>query len=87
MMARKSVHERLEELDRKQGQLAARKATLEAQVKQAARKQRTRTLIQVGGILATLGVTTVEEAQALQTYSQTHESWWQQWQSTTAASK
>lgn len=86
-MTRKSVHERLEELDRKQGQLAARKTTLEAQVKQAARKQRTRTLIQVGGILATVGVTTVAEAEQLQHYIAQQKAWWAAWQSTTVASK
>ena len=86
-MAHKSVQERLVEVEHKQQQLAARKATLEAQVKQEMRKQRTRTLIQVGGILATLGVTTLEEAQRLQEYVQTHEGWWDQWQSTIVASK
>ena len=82
-MARKSLAERIAELEQKQQQLEAQKAALEAQAKQAARKQRTRTLIQVGGILATLGVTTVEEAQQLQTYAKTHERWWTAWQSTT----
>lgn len=82
-MARKSLAERIAELEQKQRQLEAQKAALEAQAKQAARKQRTRTLIQVGGILATLGVTTVEEAGQLQAYAKTHESWWAAWQSTT----
>lgn len=82
-MARKSVQERLEELDRKQRQLAARKTALEAQVKQEARKQRTRTLIQVGGVMATVGVTTVAEAERLQHYIAQQKEWWEQWQSTT----
>lgn len=82
-MARKTVSERLADLDEHIQQLRAQKQALEAQAKQAERKQRTRTLIQVGGILATLGVTTVEEAQQLQAYSQSHESWWEQWRSTT----
>jgi len=82
-MARRTLTERMAELDAKAQQLRAQKQALEAQAKQAERKQRTRTLIQVGGILATLGVTTVEEAQHLQAYSQTHESWWNEWQSTT----
>ena len=86
-MAHKTLAERVADLDEQIQQLRAQKQALEAQAKQADRKQRTRTLIQVGGILATLGVTTVEEAQQLQAYSQTHESWWQQWQSTTSASK
>jgi len=82
-MARRTLEERLAELTVKEKQLRAQKQALEAQARQVERKQRTRTLIQVGGILATLGVTTVEEAQHLQAYSQAHESWWQQWQSTT----
>ena len=82
-MARRTLSERIAELDAKSQQLRAQKQALEAQAKQVERKQRTRTLIQVGGILATLGVTTVEEAQQLQAYSQSHESWWTQWQSTT----
>ena len=82
-MARKTVSERLSELDEHIQQLRAQKQALEAQAKQAERKQRTRTLIQVGGILATLGVSTVEEAQQLQAYANTHESWWEQWRSTT----
>lgn len=86
-MARKSVHERLAALELQQQQLAARKATLEAQVKQAARKQRTRTLIQVGGVMATLGIETVAEAERLQHYIAQQKEWWEQWQSTTVASK
>ncbi len=86
-MARRTLEERLAELTEKEQQLRARKQALEAQAKVAARKQRTRTLIQVGGILATMGVTTVEEAQALQAYIETHESWWEQWQSITSASR
>ena len=81
-MAHKTLAERMADLDEQIRQLRAQKQALEAQAKQADRKQRTRTLIQVGGILATLGVTTVEEAQHLQAYSQTHESWWNEWQST-----
>ncbi len=82
-MARKSIAERMADLDHQQQQLQARKEALEAQAKQQARKQRTRTLIQIGGILATCGVTTVEEAQQVQAYAQAHESWWAQWRSTT----
>lgn len=82
-MARKSAQERLAELEKKQQQLAARKATLEAEIKQQARKQRTRTLIQVGGIMATVGVTTVAEAERLQHYIAQQKEWWKQWQSTT----
>jgi len=81
-MARRTLTERIAELDTKAQQLRAQKQALEAQAKQAERRQRTRTLIQVGGILATMGVTTIEEAQQLQAYSQTHESWWNEWQST-----
>ncbi len=82
-MAHKTLAERMADLDEQIRQLRAQKQALEAQAKQADRKQRTRTLIQVGGILATLGVTTVEEAQQLQAYAHTQESWWAQWRSTT----
>ncbi len=82
-MAHKSLAERIAELEQKQQQLEAQKAALEAQAKQESRKQRTRTLIQVGGVLATMGVTTVEEAGQLQAYAQAHESWWTAWRSTT----
>ena len=81
-MAHKTLTERMADLDEQMRQLRARKQALEAQAKQAQRKQRTRTLIQVGGILATLGVSTVEEAQQLQAYANTHESWWEQWRAT-----
>ena len=86
-MAHKTLAERMADLDEQIRQLRAQKQALEAQAKQADRKQRTRTLIQVGGILATLGVTTMEDAQQLQSYIATHESWWSEWQSTTSASK
>ena len=82
-VARRTLTERIAELDTKAQHLRAQKQALEAQAKQAARKQRTRTLIQVGGLMATLGVTTLEETQQLQAYIATHASWWAQWRSTT----
>lgn len=82
-MARRTLTERIAELDTKAQQIRAQKQALEAQAKQAERKHRTRTLIQVGGLMVTLGVTTLEEAQQLQAYIATHESWWTQWRSTT----
>jgi hypothetical protein len=47
-------------------QLEARKRTLAQTIKHQERKDRTRRLIQIGGILARLGVDSVEKAQALQ---------------------
>jgi hypothetical protein len=82
-MARKSLQERLEALEQKERQLAVRKEALEAQVKQVARKQRTRTLIQVGGVMATLGIETVVEAEQLKRYASQQKGWWDQWQSST----
>ncbi len=82
-MARKSLQERLVALEQKEQQLAVRKEALEAQVKQAARKQRTRTLIQVGGVMATLGIETVAEAEQLKRYANQQKGWWEQWQSST----
>lgn len=86
-MGRRTLDERIEELTQKEQQLAARKETLQARQKSVVRKQRTRTLIQVGGVMAILGVTTPEDAQQLQRYVQAHESWWEQWQSITSVSK
>ena len=65
-MAGKSVEQRLAETEERIRQLQARKQTLSAAIRQQERKDRTRRLIQLGGILARLGVDTVEKAQALQ---------------------
>lgn len=65
-MAGKSLSERMSETKERIRQLQARKQTLGQQLKQQERKQRTRRLIQIGGILASLGVDTLEKAQALQ---------------------
>lgn len=47
-------------------QLQARKQALGQQIKQQERKERTRRLIQIGGIMVRLGVDSLEKAQALQ---------------------
>jgi hypothetical protein len=54
------------EVERKIQQLQARKQTLAQAIKQQERKDRTRRLIMIGGVMARLGVDTVEKAQALQ---------------------
>lgn len=63
-MAGKSVEQRLAETQERIRQLEARKQTLAQQVKQQERKERTRRLIQIGGIMARLGIDTVEGAMA-----------------------
>lgn len=63
-MTGKSVEQRLAETQERIRQLEARKQALAQQVKQRERKERTRRLIQIGGIMARLGVDTVEKAVA-----------------------
>lgn len=65
-MTGKSIADRLVETEQRIRQLQARKRTLEQQVKQQERKERTRRLIQVGAIMSKLGVDSVEKALALQ---------------------
>jgi hypothetical protein len=65
-MAGKSVDQRLREMDEQIRQLQARRDLLTRQQKQQERKERTRRLIQIGGIMARLGVDSLEKAQALQ---------------------
>jgi transposase len=65
-MAGKSLDQRLADTDERIRRLQARKQTLAQAIRQQERKDRTRRLIQIGGIMAKLGVDTVEKAQALQ---------------------
>lgn len=65
-MGSRPVEQRMAEVDRKIQQLQARKQTLAQAIKQQERKDRTRRLIMIGGVMARLGVDTVEKAQALQ---------------------
>ncbi|MDF2627212.1 MAG: hypothetical protein K0R39_1043 [Symbiobacteriaceae bacterium] len=60
------MEERLTDVEVRIRQLQARKQALAQQVKQQQRKERTRTLIQIGAILAKLGVDSLEKAQAFQ---------------------
>lgn len=66
-MAIKNEEQRIEELSDKIKKLEAQKKQLEARTREKERKERTRRLIQIGGILNTLGVTTLEEAELLKT--------------------
>ncbi|MFZ5823896.1 MAG: hypothetical protein ACOY94_06160 [Bacillota bacterium] len=66
MLAGKSLSERMTETEERIRQLQARKQTLSQQLKQQERKERTRRLIQIGGVMARLGVDSLEKAQALQ---------------------
>jgi len=71
-MAGKSLEQRLTAADERIRQLQARKETLAAQLRQQERKDRTRRLIQIGGIMARLGIDTPEKAQALQQVIEHH---------------
>ncbi|HWI61689.1 MAG TPA: hypothetical protein VNT75_07630 [Symbiobacteriaceae bacterium] len=65
-MAGKSVEQRLAETDQRIQQLQARKQALAGQLRQQERRDRTRRLIQIGGVRARLGIDTLEKAQAFQ---------------------
>ncbi len=66
-MARNTTDERIADLEKKIDQLETRKQVLEARAKEQARKKRTRELIQIGGIMANLGIDSVPKAQRLLT--------------------
>ncbi|MFZ5824152.1 MAG: conjugal transfer protein TraD [Bacillota bacterium] len=65
-MAGKSLEERIADTEERIRQRQARKQGLAQQARQQERKDRTRRLIQIGGIMARLGIDTLEKAQALQ---------------------
>lgn len=65
-MAGKSIEKRIAEAEERIKQLHARKQTLANQLQAQERKERTRRLIQVGAIMAKLGVDTPKKAQVLQ---------------------
>lgn len=75
-MPRRPLAERIAELDLKGQQLEARKQALQAQAKSQQRRERTRELIQIGGVLAAMGVDTLSKAQLLQRYAVAHPEWW-----------
>lgn len=61
-----NYEERIEEMDQKIKQLESQKQTLIARKKEKKRKERTRCLIQIGGIMAHLGIDTLEKANRFQ---------------------
>ncbi|MFZ5825343.1 MAG: hypothetical protein ACOY94_13670 [Bacillota bacterium] len=65
-MAGKSLEQRIADTEERIRQLQARRQLLAQRVKQQERKSRTRRLIQIGGVMARLGVDTLAKAQALQ---------------------
>lgn len=65
-MAGKSLEQRVSEAEVRIRQLQARKETLEQRLRQTARKERTRRLIQIGAVMANLGVDTLVKVQAFQ---------------------
>jgi len=65
-MPGKLLNQRVAEVEEQIRQLQARKQALAQQLRQQERKERTRRLIQIGGIMARLGVDTLEKAQAFQ---------------------
>ncbi len=65
-MSGKPLNQRIADAEEQIRQLQARKQALAQQLRQQERKERTRRLIQIGGIMARLGVDTLEKAQALQ---------------------
>lgn len=75
-MARRSPEERLAALTQQLAQLEARKHALEKQTQEKERKARTRMLIQIGGIMVTLGLNSLDKAQAFQHQVHAHPDWW-----------
>ncbi len=71
-MPGKSLEQRLADTETRIRQLEARKQNLAQAVRQQERKERTRRLIQIGGIMAKLGIDTLEKAQALQRVVERH---------------
>lgn len=69
-MAGKSLEQRMSDTEIRIRQLEAQKQRLSQQLKQQERKDRTRRLIQIGGIMVKLGVDSVEKAQALQSVAE-----------------
>lgn len=65
-MAGKSIEQRISDAETRIRQLEAQKRLLSQQLKEQERKERTRRLIQIGGIMVHLGVDTLEKAQAFQ---------------------
>jgi outer membrane murein-binding lipoprotein Lpp len=65
-MAGKSVEQRINDTETRIRQLEAQKRLLAQQLKQQARKDRTRRLIQIGAIMDRLGMDTPAKAQAFQ---------------------
>ncbi|MDQ7850409.1 MAG: relaxasome subunit MobC [Armatimonadota bacterium] len=68
MSERRPIEERIAEIDKRIEQLKARKQQLRARASQEERKQRTRRLIIIGGIMARLGVDTPEKAERLRAW-------------------
>jgi len=66
-MVIKNGEQRIEELSEKIKKLEAQKKQLEVRTREQDRKARTRKLIQIGGILNTLGIDTIEKAELLKT--------------------
>lgn len=65
-MPGKSIEQRIGDTETRIRQLEAQKRLLAQHQKDQERKERTRRLIQIGGIMARLGVDIVEKAQAFQ---------------------
>ena len=64
-MAIKNGEQKIEEISEKIKKLEAQKKQIEAITKNQERKDRTRRLIQIGGILNTIGIDTIEKAELL----------------------
>lgn len=62
-MARKSLEERLQNLEEKRKQLEAKEQRLRSIAKEKERKERTRRLIQIGAIMDSIGIDTLEKAE------------------------
>lgn len=66
-MIYKTDEERIGNLEDKIKKLEVQKKQLETRTREKERKERTRRLIQIGGILNTIGIDTIEKADLLKT--------------------
>lgn len=69
-MVKKNEQERISDLSIKIKQLEAQKKLLEYRTKEKERKARTRRLIQIGAIIETLGINSLELAENFKIYFQ-----------------
>ncbi len=67
-MAGKSIEERIDDLEKRKKQIEAQQQQLLARKKEKERKERTHRLVQIGAIMDSMGINTVEYADKLKNH-------------------